>query len=340
MDRKFAKVVMNAGQQVLTNYFRSRKRPRTAYGGTARRRGGHYKMRRGHFTRARTRRQREWNRSNQNRRDMKKVKCFINQRTAVHIHRHRRVGSVKVNSVNNSAYQEFTCVGSLGGIETAAANLRYFDSGTNALVVANPASGTYSRDMCLTIHRKLVVRNNYQVPCHVQVWSCFPKDATSDSVANLYVSGLTDQMITPAASSPLIHLTDSKDVTNVWKCKAVVNRKLMPGQMATGIANNKRFDYTISTNDEQNLAYQKKQGGHIFFVRVVGEVQHDSGGLAEVALGRGGVDWICTATVRFEYDAGKNLHEISLDDNSATGFTTSGVLSAPTVADNQAYEIA
>lgn len=269
----------------------------------------------------------------------KKVKCFIKQHTAVHIHRHRRSGRVLISTVGQSNYQEFTCTGSLNGIESAAANLRYFDPGTNALVVADPTSGTYQRELCISITRRVQIRNNYQVPVYVQLWNCYPKDATSQSVASMFSSGLSDQMITPNTVSPLMQLTDSLDLKNVWNCKMVVNRRLMPGQLAVGYGNNKMFEYTISTNDVHTLQYQKKQGGHIFFLRIVGEIQHDSGGLNEVGVGTAGVDWMCDAVVRFEYDAGKNLHEFSLDDTSASSFTGGGILSNNPVVDNQSYSV-
>lgn len=283
------------------------------------------------------RRARAANRSRRNRMDIKKMKCFINARTAVHVHRQRRSGRVLSNPGMTNIVDVQTA-GSKASIEASFNNLRYFDPATNALVVGDPFSGTYSRDICLSIVRKLLVRNNYQVPVHVQVWSCRPKDASQDSALSLYTSGLVDQN-NPSSTSPLVYVSDSKDLTCTWNIKCVVNRTLQPGQSATASANDKRFDYQISVNDENTVAFQKKQGGHNFLIRVTGILGHDNAGAAQYGIIPAGVDYLFDAVYRVEYDAGKDLQDYSVDDTSASTFTSAGVVSQKPLADNQGYSL-
>jgi hypothetical protein len=279
--------------------------------------------------------------SKKNRMDMKQMKCFINQRTAIHIHRIRDTGSLVTSGVNNQARHNITCGGGISKHEAAAANLRYWNPQTNTLVGADPTIGTYSRDLCISISRKLLCRNNYQVPCHIQIWNCIPKTSVDvgDTPNSLWQNGLTDQMATPASNSPMMYISDVDDLKNLWQINCLVNRQIQPGQEVVATSVSERFDYTIATNDAHADEYQKRQGGHIFLMRITGVLQHDSGGVAEVALGRAGIDWMCDVTYKFEYDAGKDLHEYSIVDNSATGFTTAGVLSARPVVDNQSYSV-
>lgn len=276
------------------------------------------------------------NRSRRNRMDIKKMKCFINSRTAIHIRRQRRAGSLTCG-VNAANYTDINTAGNKLSIEGAFQSLRYFNPATNSLETKDASVGTYSRDLCLSIQRKLTVRNNYQVPVRVQVWTCRPKDATSDTALSLLDTGLADQN-NPANRSPLVYVTDSKDLTNVWNVKACINRYLLPGQSAVCHANDKRFDYQISTADEHTVAFQKKQGGHNFLLRVSGIVGHDTL-TAQCSLVSAGVDWLFDATYRIEYDAGKDLHDYSLDDNLPTSFANSGVVSQHPVADNQGYSV-
>lgn len=278
------------------------------------------------------------NRSRRNRMDMKKVKCFINARTATHVRRER--GCTRIKCLDRQALvSEIVSGGNLTSIEAAAGNLRYFDANTNTLVTKNPMTGTYSRDICMSIVRRLTLRNNYQVPCKLQVWSCIPKDATSVTAHSAWLSGLVDQGGI-SSTSPLAYISDSRDLTDMYSIKKMVGKTLMPGQSAFVRQICPKFDYTISTNDHHVLEYQKRQGGHIFLIRVTGVIAHDSGGVAECLTTAAGVDVLIDITYKFEYDAGKNLEDYSIDDNTAASFTTSGVLSSRPVVDNQTYSVA
>lgn len=284
------------------------------------------------------RRQRMYNRSRRDRKDMKKIKCFINSRTAVHIHRVRRVGTLQ-SAVKSNNMNLYGTAGSLTAHENALANLRYYDPGANVLVTQSAVAGTYTRDICMSITRKMMVKNNYQVPVHVQIWSCTPKDATSVDTLAAWQGGLTDQN-NPLNTSPLVYVSDSQDLKNIWNIKCVVDRHLQPGQVAVGRGNTKRFDYTIGTNDAHTLPYQKKQGGHNFLVRVSGVVAHDLGGLAQYGIAPAGIDYIIDASYTIEYDAGKDLHDYSLDDTSTAAFTGGDGISQRPVADNQSFSVA
>lgn len=277
------------------------------------------------------------NLSRQNRMDIKKMKCFINSRTAVHVHRVRRAEFTSSN-VKEQARRSIETLGNLTSIEGALGNLRYFDPSSNTMVPLSAVSGTYSRDLCIQISRKLVVKNNYHVPCHVQVWSCTPKDATGVDVETAFTGGLVDQG-NPSNSSPLVYISDSHDLKNIWKINCLVDRFLQPGQSAVARANTKRFDYTIATNDVHTAAYQKKQGGHTFLLRVVGTLGHDSGGTGEEGIMEGGVDWLFDGVLTAEYDAGKDVHDYSIDDTSTSAFTNIGRASSKPIAGQQGYLI-
>lgn len=273
-----------------------------------------------------------------NRRDIKKMKCFINNRTAEHTYRVRRTGTVRAG-VNAVASEEISTLGHVPSIEGSAANLRYFDPATNALVTKDAASGTYSRDACLTIIRKLFVKNNYQVPCKVEVWTCRPKDATDVTPEVAFASGLADQG-GASVTSPLMSYTDSRDLTNIWDISCCTKKVLNPGESTFCRVVDDRFDWTFHTNDADTAYYKKNQGGHVFVLRVYGTLGHDTAVSTEIGRMEGGIDWEFSGTVKWEYDAGKDLEDYSINDLGATAFTNSGVQSLKPISDNQSYSIA
>lgn len=251
---------------------------------------------------------------------------FMQQQNATHIHRQRETGWQNVDA-RHCAYKEIHCGGNKNQIESAMTNLRYFDAGINGLVSADPATGTYHRDIRLSIYRSLLVRNNYLIPCDVKIYNCRPRVATQKTAHDLFLTGIADQG-NPGVNSPLVHLTDSKDATDVWNCKLVCKKRLYPGGECKVTDFQKLFKYEISTNDEHSVAYDPKQGGHVWIIRVCGVIAHDTLVPGEVKSGQAAVDYICDTTYKFEYDAGKDLHDVSVNDPSgATIFTNTGVAS-------------
>ena len=263
-------------------------------------------------------------------------KLCLSNIMATHVRRQRRVSRV-CNAVRNADYSEFADGGSIGEIETAMSSLRYFDPATNAMVVANPATGTYSRDMCISIFRKILCRNNYHVPVNITVYSCVPKVDTSLTPISLYESGLVDQG-NPDKNSTMVHFSDSFDLKNVWKLTGT-KRVLNPGESMVVKAITPEFKYTFSTNDQHNLSFQKDQGGHVFLVRVAGVLGHDSTVAGQVSLLSGCVDTQRTVTYTFKYDAGKDVHDYSIDDTAPTAFTNAGVVSQRPLAGQQHFKI-
>jgi hypothetical protein len=255
---------------------------------------------------------------------------FMNQQRAVHTHRQRVTAKyacgTKVASVSSTDIG-----GKISDIETAMANLRYYDPGTNTLITADAASGTYNRDISVSIYRKFVLKNNYLVPVNLQVFSCIPRDTTNVGPLSLYNSGMQDQG-NPGTTSALCYVSDCEDLKHVYNVKALINRVVMPGGTATCRVSTPMFSYTIATNDAHNNSYQKAQGGHVFLIRVTGTLGHDTVVTAEQGLVTAGVDAMLDVTYKFNYDAGKDLNDVSVNDASDT-FTNGGqVGNRPTAA--------
>lgn len=266
---------------------------------------------------------------------IKKLCKFMKQQQAIHIHRSRNVK--RLTSVVKGANLDCNSTGGTMSLHQAAmANLRFYDPNTNTLVTNDPTIGTYSRDMAISIFRSCMLKNNYVVPCMVEVYSCVPKADTSNDPVAFYNSGLADQG-NPSNISPLVRFKDSIDLKNMWTCKLVKKKLLMAGQSLYCKNFAKQFDFNISTFDGHNLEYQRLQGGHCWVVRVSGTVGHDST-LVEVGVMQAAVDIIYDAEYRIQYDAGKDLHDISVADSSDQ-FTNAGQGSNKPMVVNQQWTV-
>lgn len=263
-----------------------------------------------------------------------KLKKFMKQQQAIHIHRQRRVSRMGTGP-KAAVYGEYSFGGTKAEIESAAANLRFYDPVSNGLVTGSAVAGTYSRDIEVSIARFITVKNNFQIPVIVNIYSCVPKNATADSVLTLRTSGLVDQG-NPTNTSPLLNLKDSRDVTGVWNCRVVAKGELKPGRSMSAKSFSGSFFYNISTNDEHTIGFEKGQGGHQWVVRLTGVLGHGTTG-TEVGTMDCALDIKFDTHFMFKYDAGKDLHDISIDDTSQATYTTGSVVSVQPIADNLSY---
>lgn len=255
---------------------------------------------------------------------------------AKHTHRRRDVLGVagEIRQASNTVADGTTTT----LLEQVMAFLRYYDPATpGTLVTADAATGTYSRQIHFArISEKLTVRNNYQVPVMVKVYSCTPKVDTNSDPATFFSAGVTDQGASLSTSSPLLSPTDIHNVTRNWNMKLAINQRLEPGREVHAYKYHKAFDYDPAVYDSHALQYQKKFGGHVFYFRITGCLGHDTAA-SEWTTIKGAIDTVLDRTFVMTYDAGVNLDDYSVDDNSSASFTNGGVVSNKPMADNQAY---
>lgn len=260
---------------------------------------------------------------------------------ASHIHRRRDVLQVGCNE-NESVFSALQST-STALLETVMGSLRYYDPSTpGTLVTADASTGTYTRQIHFAgISDKVTVRNNYQVPVHVILYSCTPKVDTSTNVLSFMNAGISDQVVTAgvSATSPLIYPTDFKSVVANWNVVRCKTRLLQPGQEFTCSKYFKAFDYDPSNVDTHALSFQKKYRAHQWCVRLVGVLGHDSTATGETTTLQGQVDTILDRKFQITYDAGVNLDDITIDNNATAGFTNLGIVSNRPMSEQQNYSI-
>lgn len=251
---------------------------------------------------------------------------------ATHIHRVRSTFNLdaSVNSMvlNSTPY-------TIAALESAMANLRYFNPATNALVTADPSTGTYNRELHVKeVVYKITARNNYQVPCRLTLYGCRPKVDTNTNPATYFQNGLADQG-NPSNTSPLVHLTDSLEFKDGWKIEKSKNYVLQPGEEVSMYSSIKSFDYDFSFADTHASSFQPKLNGFAWVQRVEGILGHDTVADEQGFL-QASCDFALEVKYVFDYDAGKDLYDISISDGAST-FSNAGVVSNKPVSDNQQY---
>lgn len=253
---------------------------------------------------------------------------------AYHTHRRREAQDLTSSATECSYTSVFPT--NLSILEGAMSNLRYYDPATpGTLVTADAATGTYTRQIHFSsIYKKILIRNNYQVPVNVKVHSFVPKADTSTTPTAFYTAGITDQTISGADTQPISYITDIDIVNENWKIVKTVSRLLEPGKQFTCYHSVKSFDYDPSNADTHALTYQKKYGAHVWVVRLEGALGHMPSTDVQGTLA-GEVDMIGDWTFKITYDAGVNLNDYSYS-NTAGAVDSTGLVSNKPISDNQA----
>lgn len=271
--------------------------------------------------------------------EIKNIKKQLKSDQATHTHKRREASIISVG-VNQSTHTALA-VTRTTELESAMANLRYYDpSVPGTLTTADASTGTYSRQIHFEgFHKKLTLRNNYQIPVKVRVYSLVPKGDTNIVPTTFYSDGITDQCISGSTTSPQLYFFDINMVKDNWKSVKTTTSELQPGQELVCTYNAKSFDYDPSNADTHNLSYQSKYRAHSWVVRLEGVLSHDTV-QSEHTTNQGALDYINDTVFKMTYDAGTNLDDISFNNLADTAFTNSGVLSNKPVADNQTYSLA
>lgn len=229
---------------------------------------------------------------------------------------------------------------SVTNLETALANLKYYDPSNPAtLVVADATTGSYQKQVHFkSITASLTLRNNYQSDCDVVIYLCSPKDDTSISASTAWANGLTDGA-NVSFTDPATYPNDFTQFTEIWKAKRIQSSVLSPGQTVKVSHTSRDIMYDPSVKDEHSLAYQKSFGSFQFLVVIKGVISHDTTQAAQQGLEACGLDILRKRTCIVNYDAGIGLQFVHSDTSALDSPTAGFVQSHQPVPDNIGYSI-
>lgn len=245
-----------------------------------------------------------------------------------------RDAAAVIATANTQSYSTVASVG-VGQLETALAELRFFNpSAPGTLIQGSGASGTYSRKYMFDVYGKLHVRNNYQVPCIVTIYTCVVKDDTSITPTVAFTQGLVD-VGNPSNTSQLLYLTHSPQFNQLWKIASTKRLILQAGQELDMTHSTGKFQYDPALTDSHADDFQAKNKAFAFVVRVDGVLAHDSSA-AQYGFSAGGVDCVWTFKYTIRYEAGVDISYIVVAD-AVDSFTNGALVSSYPIADNIGY---
>lgn len=268
---------------------------------------------------------------------VKELKRLSEADMGTHIHRVRGASRV-LAGVNESNFSAFTGI-TTSTVESALSNLKYYNpSVPGTLTTAAGATGSFQKEFLIkNIYSKLLVSNNYQVPCNVILYVLSPRADTSIAPDTAFSNGLTD-VGGVSATSALMHPTDSEEFNDLWNIVKSKSVRLQPGDVCSISHSIKPFSYDPATVDSHGHTYQGRFGSHTYGVRIEGALGHDITANEQGFL-QSGIDTSLSVKYEIKYPAGADIKQFSVSDGAST-FTNAGVVSEKPVGDNIQYSVA
>lgn len=226
------------------------------------------------------------------------------------------------STANIAAYQVVSPI-TVSTIEAAMANLRYYDPANPAtLITANASTGSYNRKILVQSQGRILLRNNYTQSVKCTIYICVPRMDTSIDPDTARTSGLTDQG-NPSSSSPMLYPEQVNQFNYLWAIKETKTKILRPGQMISAKVPKQYFVYNCAYTDDHSLAYQRDHKAWTYYIRVEGLPVHDTAVSSQIGTGYATVEGIYETRMKFFYDAGVELNDISVTNNcfAVTGGT-------------------
>lgn len=249
------------------------------------------------------------------RNDIKVLKKRVNSGLATYTKKYRTYATSISSAVDQVDYHEVG-LNSISILEGVIDAVKYFDAATNAIVNVDLSANTFQNKVRFTrSYGKILVRNNYSVPCRVGIYFCVVKKDTSIVPVTAMSNSLTD-MSNGTTASPLIYPSDCEDFNDLWKIEKHKSAVLQAGEECELSHGFKPFDYDISLSDSHNNAYQGYFKGCVMVVRTEGILSH--GSTSGVTLGRGGVDVSVTRIHSIEYNGNSDIKYLEIDYNAGT----------------------
>lgn len=229
--------------------------------------------------------------------------------------------------------------------EDVLGQCKFFDPATpGTLTTASQSAGTYARQSLVqSVTNKVYFRNNYQTDADVTVYLCSCKDDTDQLPNVLWTSGIADQgygNLLTTNSDLGQYPSDYDTVKDIWNLKVAFKGTLSPGQSATVSNTIKDIEYSPSTVDAHNLAYQREYKAQVYMFQVRGCLSHDQEVSTNTTFQQGGIDFYGEISFKVKYNAGINISYIYVQDDSDASFVGNPVCSNQPVADNQTYSTA
>lgn len=265
---------------------------------------------------------------------LKHLEKKVENNTGHLVYKYRQTEEI-LSTVNHCNYFSISGL-STAILQTGMAQLRYYNPGVPGTYdTADFSTGTQTKRILYSCHSRLIARNNYSVPCEVDVYLCTPRSDQSDTTVVSYTNGLAD-CSGLGVTDVMVYPSEVPLFRNDWKIRAHKKAIIAPGtqiEISSG-GMFKSLEFDPSYYDETTLNYNPKNGSHQYLIRVSGVVCHDKTTTTNNGICAAGVDLEVDTRIDYKYPAGANLFWIATLDNS-DAMAAGGNVSMPTITQMQ-----
>jgi len=221
--------------------------------------------------------------------------------------------SAATNEVRYSS-ASFNSIGVLTGTIDA---VKYFDpANPSTLITVDLSAPNYQQSIrFVKSYGKLVIRNNYSVPCRATMYFVKCKTDTSIAPETAISNSLTDES-NASITSPMIFPTDCHEFNDLWQIVKSKSVFLQAGQEASLSQSYPAFNYDGALGDDQTESFVKNYHGGYAMVRVEGVLAH--GSTSGNTHSQAGVDMSFEQIQTVKYPAGVNVRYLEIVDSPTT----------------------
>lgn len=167
----------------------------------------------------------------------------------------------------------------------------------------------------------ILIRNNYHAPCQVEVFVCVPKTRTGVFPTAAMAASFADNQETaedfPSLEFPTLHPKSFKQFNRDWTIKRTHARYLHAGDQLNFSHIEAGFAYNPSLVEQHTESFQRKYGGVVFMLRILGAVGHKTDGGTPINHIKAQVDWMMSSKTSVYYDGSANLRNMRLKGGAA-----------------------
>lgn len=231
--------------------------------------------------------------------------------------KYKIINAGSVNCAINQRQQNDIEVATPTIIESGMTQMRTLDPATSSLVLVNATTSSANREFAVRYSFLVEVRNNRSVPARVRLIWHTPKQVTGVSPMTTVSNGFADlyNFGGPQITNPSMAYTESQEYNVYWRASEQKYKVLQPGESMTMKVSSPWFCYNPAVVDTHTLAYNPKYCSSVLTIAVSGVIGHSSATATQVGHMAAGIDYVTYTSLKYRYDAGVELRDVTVADN-------------------------
>lgn len=220
---------------------------------------------------------------------------------------YRWIRNGQLNGVVAAATYDTFVMYDSAAIEASIDALKYVNDAGAVINVDTTALGIRSEIQLKDFYSKIVLRNNFQLSAHVDVYGCVCIKPTASPPLTTMTDDDGNVGITNAESNIHTYPSDFKLFRQHWKIAKHAKVNLRSGDSAEVVYSRKYRKYDPELHDVSNTY---EVGDFVWFLRTVGGVSHDATATTSVGTADPTIDVVINTKWKVKYPSDLPFHYI------------------------------